>query len=168
MQRARDTSKRTQAHVTRIIRILVETGTMTGEYLVLFEVQSSTRIVTTATVAIIHVLTSTLVPHRLNSYMITGLTLGNLHANSMLVLLNSRFTIEGGRNAKDLSFDIPSLRTNPPALAELLSPRNVVFAHTNGVSSASTILADGTVANASSRSGARAKHSSTSELGHKK
>lgn len=43
-------------------------------------------------------------------YLIPGLALGKLYGVSMLVLLNNRFTILGGRNSAHPDFDIPSYR----------------------------------------------------------
>jgi hypothetical protein len=41
-------------------------------------------------------------------YEIAGLSLGKIYSNSMLVLLNNRFTIGGGRNEPTLEFEIQS------------------------------------------------------------
>jgi hypothetical protein len=40
--------------------------------------------------------------------VIPGLSLGKIYSNSMLVLLNNRFTIGGGRNEPTLEFEIQS------------------------------------------------------------
>lgn len=42
-------------------------------------------------------------------WIIPGLTMGKVYSNSMIALLNSRLTIAGGRNTKDL-FSVAEIR----------------------------------------------------------
>lgn len=63
--------------------------------------------------------------------MITGLTIGKLYANSMLVVLNNRFTIHGGRNVPHSELDIPSYRRLDlvePSAGQRMSYSGVVLA----------------------------------------
>lgn len=76
--------------------------------------------------------------------MIPGLSLGKLYGNSMLVLLNNRFTIQGGRNAQHPEFDIPSYR-RPDIVEASTGPvmsHSIAFAHSRPVE---TVLSGGEV-----------------------
>ncbi|EKM82094.1 hypothetical protein AGABI1DRAFT_112221 [Agaricus bisporus var. burnettii JB137-S8] len=81
-------SKTTQALLTRIKRLLLETGLLT------------------AVLATTYPLLLALVGN--NTYAIPGLTLGKIYSNSILVLLNNRFTIVGGRNEPGFEFEADS------------------------------------------------------------
>ncbi len=72
-----------------------------------------------------------LAPFGGNWVMIPGLSLGKLYACSMLVLLNSRFTIIGGRNDLHPTRGIPPEHRRPDAAdnAGQGTPHNMVFAH---------------------------------------
>ncbi len=65
--------------------------------------------------------------------MVPGLTLGKLYANSMLVLLNNRFTILEGRNTPHLDFDIASYHRSDlaDANAGTVLSHGVAFAHSH-------------------------------------
>jgi len=111
-------SKTTQVLVTKATRLLLETGILT------------------AGMAMAYAVLSFSVPRsRLTWFMIPGLSLGKLYANSMLVLLNNRFTILGGRNTQHPDFDIPSYRHS--VLAEVnagpVVSHGIAFAHTRRV-----------------------------------
>lgn len=70
--------------------------------------------------------------------MIPGLSLGKLYGNSMLVLLNNRFTIQGGRNAQHPEFDIPSYR-RPDIVEASTGPvmsHSIAFARSHPVETA--------------------------------
>lgn len=58
--------------------------------------------------AIVYAVLISFTPVGLHWFLFPGLSLGKLYANSMLVLLNNRFTISGGRNAPYLAFDVLS------------------------------------------------------------
>jgi len=108
----RGASKNTQVLVTKIVRIMLETGILT------------------AAMALAHPI---LASFTMYGVMIPGLSLGKLYGNSMLVLLNNRFTILDGRNAQHPDFDIPSYRR--PDLVEGTSTgpavsHSIAFAHT--------------------------------------
>jgi len=104
-------SKNTQVLVTKVARLLLETGILT------------------AAMAVAHPILALFTPY---GVMVPGLSLGKLYGNSMLVLLNNRFTILDGRNAQHPEFDIPSYRR--PDLVEAskgpVVSRSIAFAHT--------------------------------------
>lgn len=64
-------------------------------------------------------------------YMIPGLALGKISGNAMLVLLNNRFTILGGRNSSHPDFDIPSYRQSVTVETSTSTgvSRGIAFAH---------------------------------------
>ncbi|EKM82092.1 hypothetical protein AGABI1DRAFT_126440 [Agaricus bisporus var. burnettii JB137-S8] len=87
-QRRRSPSRKTQVMVTRIKRLVLETGLLTAAF------------------ATAYVLCLLVVGY--NTLTIPGLTLGKLYSNSILVLLNNRFTIAGGRNEPVFEFEANS------------------------------------------------------------
>ncbi|KXN92863.1 hypothetical protein AN958_07060 [Leucoagaricus sp. SymC.cos] len=104
-------AKSTQVLVTKTKRLIFETGIMTAITAIAY-----------ATLSFIN---------KENWYMIPALALGKLSGNAMLVLLNNRFTILGGRNSTHPDFDIPSYRQSivtesdsSPAVS-----RGIAFAH---------------------------------------
>ncbi|KAF9448369.1 hypothetical protein P691DRAFT_704986 [Macrolepiota fuliginosa MF-IS2] len=104
--------RRTQVPLTKIKRLLLETGVLT------------------AVMAINYTILSVFVNN--NWYMIPGLSLSKLYSNSMLVLLNNRFTITGGRNTPPSDFDIVSYHHSDGSRANggpVMS--GVIFAHTH-------------------------------------
>ncbi|KAF7776789.1 hypothetical protein Agabi119p4_5182 [Agaricus bisporus var. burnettii] len=88
-QMRRSPSRKTQVMVTRIKRLVLETGLLTAAF--------------AATFTVLLVLTG-----HYATFAIPGLTLGKLYSNSILVLLNNRFTIEGGRNEPAFEFEADS------------------------------------------------------------
>ncbi|KAF9446770.1 hypothetical protein P691DRAFT_672871, partial [Macrolepiota fuliginosa MF-IS2] len=77
----------TQVLVTKIKRLIIETG------------------IVTAVMAVTYVFTSIFAVNE-PWFMMPGLSLGKLYSNSVLVLLNNRFTILGGRNAPHPESDV--------------------------------------------------------------
>ncbi|KAF5363610.1 hypothetical protein D9756_000920 [Leucocoprinus leucothites] len=106
----RGASKSTQVLVTKSKRLVFETGIMT------------------AVTAICYAVLSFL--HKDHWYLIPGLALGKFSGTAMLVLLNNRFVILGGRNSPHPDFDIPSYRQsvvdtdNSPGVSH-----GIAFAH---------------------------------------
>lgn len=68
-----------------------------------------------------------------STLMIPGLTLGKLYSNSILVLLNNRFTIIGGRNAPHPDFDIVSYRRSGVTGTNMgsVASHDIAFAHSH-------------------------------------
>ncbi|EKM75693.1 hypothetical protein AGABI1DRAFT_102709 [Agaricus bisporus var. burnettii JB137-S8] len=85
----RQSSRTTQVMVTRIKRLVLETGFLTATFATAFAV-------------LLGVMGNTAL------FTIPGLTLGKLYSNSILVLLNNRFTIAGGRNEPAFEFEANS------------------------------------------------------------
>ncbi|KAK0236466.1 hypothetical protein EDD85DRAFT_938229 [Armillaria nabsnona] len=85
----------TRILVTKIIRLTIETGSVT------------------AVVALFGVVLLTVLPHQ-TSYIATGLLVPKLYANSVYMVLNSRFQIIGGRDtymsSTDMSFSTTMIR----------------------------------------------------------
>ncbi|KAK0484821.1 hypothetical protein IW261DRAFT_859690 [Armillaria novae-zelandiae] len=79
--------RRTRMLVTKIVRLIIETGSVT------------------AVVALLNFVISIALPHQ-TLYVIPGLTLPKLYANSVYMVLNSRFKIIGGRNTYESAMDI--------------------------------------------------------------
>jgi hypothetical protein len=79
LRRRDDLIPKTQALVTKLVRLIVETGMLTAM---------------TATIDLILFM---VFPHTAY-HAAVALTLAKLYSNSMLVILNSRLTIPGGRN----------------------------------------------------------------------
>ncbi|KAK0472971.1 hypothetical protein IW261DRAFT_1505981, partial [Armillaria novae-zelandiae] len=79
LMRSTTNFRRTRMLVSKIIRLTIETGSMT------------------AVVALLNVVLFIVLPHQ-NSYMAPGLVLPKLYANSVYMVLNSRFRIIGGRD----------------------------------------------------------------------
>ncbi|XP_006459765.1 hypothetical protein AGABI2DRAFT_116710 [Agaricus bisporus var. bisporus H97] len=84
----RRSSRTMQVMVTRIKRLVLETGLLT------------------AVVATAYPLLFAFLGH--DEYIIPGLILGKVYSNSILVLLNNRFTIVGGRNEPIFEFEADS------------------------------------------------------------
>ncbi|XP_006459761.1 hypothetical protein AGABI2DRAFT_116706 [Agaricus bisporus var. bisporus H97] len=84
----RRSSRTTQVLLTRIKRLLLETG------------------IVTAVVAIAYPLMMGF--PSANAFFVPGLVLGKIYSNSILVLLNNRFTITGGRNEPAFEFEADS------------------------------------------------------------
>lgn len=84
----------------------METGTLTGQSLLFHNAQRSTSSFSAASVSIAFVLTILFVPG--GFFMIPGLAIGKVYAISLLVLLNNRFMILGGRQKDEPSFLLPS------------------------------------------------------------
>ncbi|KAF9443634.1 hypothetical protein P691DRAFT_737615 [Macrolepiota fuliginosa MF-IS2] len=83
--------RRTQVPLTRIKRLLLETGILT------------------AAMATSYTILSASVSTNFGIwFMIPGLSLSKLYSNSMLVLMNNRATITGGRNAPQSDLDVVS------------------------------------------------------------
>lgn len=104
----RRSSRTTQVLLTRIKRLLLETGIVTGEY---FDFLSAFVPCThwfnhAAVVAIAYPLMMGFLPA--NAFFVPGLVLGKIYSNSILVLLNNRFTITGGRNEPAFEFEADS------------------------------------------------------------
>ncbi|KAF9448374.1 hypothetical protein P691DRAFT_669516, partial [Macrolepiota fuliginosa MF-IS2] len=104
-------SRRTQVPLTKIKRLLLETGILTGASL------SADQAFTFRAD---------------QAFMIPGLSLSKLYGNSILVLLNNRFTISGGRNTPHPDFDIASYSC-PDATGESQGPvaPGIAFTHAN-------------------------------------
>lgn len=68
-----------------------------------------------------------------DGFMIPGLSLGKLYSNSILVLLNNRFTITGGRNAPHPDFDMVSYhRSDLPGMNEGSTvSHGIMFTHSH-------------------------------------
>ncbi len=104
----------TRILVTKIIRLTIETGSVTG-------IQSAPSVVVKiitplnllAVVALFGVVLLTAFP-RQTSYMATGLLVPKLYANSVYMVLNSRFQIIGGwdtyMSSTDMSFSTTMIR----------------------------------------------------------
>ncbi|KAJ3559657.1 hypothetical protein NP233_g11209 [Leucocoprinus birnbaumii] len=107
----RGASKSTQVLVTKTKRLIFETGIMM------------------AMVAIAYAVLSFL--HKDHWYLIPGLALGKFSGTAMLVLLNNRFVILGGRNTSHPDFDIPSYRQTVVADTDVTPgiSHNIAFAH---------------------------------------
>ncbi|KAF7776790.1 hypothetical protein Agabi119p4_5183 [Agaricus bisporus var. burnettii] len=84
----RRSSRTTQVLVTRIKRLVLETGFLTAAFATAFT------------------LFFIFVGHQVCA--IPGLTLGKVYSNSLLVLFNNRFTIAGGRNEPAFEFEVDS------------------------------------------------------------
>lgn len=80
-----------------------------------------------AIVAIIYAILSCL--HRNHWYLIPGLALSKISGTGMLILLNNRIVILGGRNTSHAEFDIPAYRQSVIAKAEVNSgiSRDIIF-----------------------------------------
>ncbi len=129
------TSKSTQALITKIVRLLLETGVLTGD---LHErrraIPLGTYYILTAGMAIGYAILTLFTPIYPCWFMTPGLSIGKLYANSMLVLLNNRFTIPGGRNAHHSDFDISSGHypdRNTDISIPSAVPSGIVFAHSH-------------------------------------
>ncbi|XP_006459754.1 hypothetical protein AGABI2DRAFT_142195 [Agaricus bisporus var. bisporus H97] len=103
----RRSSRTTQVLVTRIKRLVLETGFLTGEY---FDILSTSvpraQFKPPAAFATAFTLLFIFVGHQVCA--IPGLTLGKVYSNSLLVLFNNRFTIAGGRNEPAFEFEVDS------------------------------------------------------------
>ncbi|XP_006459755.1 hypothetical protein AGABI2DRAFT_142196 [Agaricus bisporus var. bisporus H97] len=99
-QMRRSPSRKTQVMVTRIKRLVLETGLLTAS---VPRAQCNPAAAFAATFTVLLVLTG-----HYATFAIPGLTLGKLYSNSILVLLNNRFTIEGGRNEPAFEFEADS------------------------------------------------------------
>ncbi|KAK0484827.1 hypothetical protein IW261DRAFT_860055 [Armillaria novae-zelandiae] len=84
--------RRTRMLVTKIIRLTIETGSVT------------------AVVALLNFILLIAFPHQ-TPYVIPGLLLPKLYANSVYMVLNSRFKIIGGRDTYESSMDTMSVTT---------------------------------------------------------
>ncbi|KAF9443633.1 hypothetical protein P691DRAFT_808695 [Macrolepiota fuliginosa MF-IS2] len=84
--------RRTQVPLTRIKRLLLETGILTAAMATGYTALS-----------VLENLRS-----NWNWFVIPGLSLSKLYSNSMLVLMNNRATITGGRNAPQSDLDVVS------------------------------------------------------------
>ncbi|KAF9451797.1 hypothetical protein P691DRAFT_662504, partial [Macrolepiota fuliginosa MF-IS2] len=102
-------SRDTQVSLTKMKRILLETGILT------------------AAMAAAYVIMSTLISVFSGWFIILGLSLNKLYGNSILVLLNNRFTIFGGRNAPHPDFDIVSYHRSDANEGPVMS--GTAFAH---------------------------------------
>ncbi|KAK0223769.1 hypothetical protein IW262DRAFT_1458813 [Armillaria fumosa] len=87
LMRSTTNFRRTRMLVTKIIRLTIETGSMT------------------AVAALLNVVLFTVLPHQ-NYYIALGLVLPKLYANSVYMVLNSRFKIIGGRDTYESSMDM--------------------------------------------------------------
>ncbi|KIJ36603.1 hypothetical protein M422DRAFT_34164 [Sphaerobolus stellatus SS14] len=86
--------KRTNAIINRLIRLTIETGSLT------------------ATVAIIDIILYLVFPHQ-DYHTAPALTLAKLYSNTLLVIFNSRLRIVGGRDNDDNSVELGSLGSGP-------------------------------------------------------
>ncbi|EKM75701.1 hypothetical protein AGABI1DRAFT_131939 [Agaricus bisporus var. burnettii JB137-S8] len=106
-QRKRSPSRKTQVMVTRIKRLVLETGLLTGEYSdTLSALVPCAQFNPAAVFAASYLLFLIFVGY--NTLTIPGLTLGKIYSNSILVLLNNRCTIAGGRNEPAFEFEVDS------------------------------------------------------------
>lgn len=92
----------THAKISRLIRLIVETGCLTGVFfLVIYRSSSLWSLCTNlclALAATIDIILFLVFPH--NAYHgCVALTLAKLYSNSLLVIFNSRIHIHGGRNS---------------------------------------------------------------------
>lgn len=114
------TSRTTQVALTRLKRLLLETGLLTGEYIPRISTsRPHFKLDSAAIMATVYVyvgLATGAIFTGWNSFVIPGLSLGKIYGNSILVLLNNRFTIPEGRNAHHPEFDIPLYRGSAVAL----------------------------------------------------
>jgi hypothetical protein len=75
-------------------------------------------------------------------YLLPGLSIDKLYSISMLVLLNNRFIILGGRNSLHPNFDIPSYRrseTEKSSGTNSGATRNLAFIHTRPTDTATGV-----------------------------
>lgn len=113
----RESSRTTQVMITRIKRLLLETGLLTGEHFLC-------RSISSAQFSFVAALWETAYPlltgvMGINAFTILGLSLCKIYSNSILVLLNSRFVIVGGRNKRSLEFE-----ADPFPLTDVLRSEN--------------------------------------------
>lgn len=105
----RRSSRTMQVMVTRIKRLVLETGLLTGKYFDILSISfPRAQFNPAAVVATAYPLLFAFLGPRHDEYIIPGLILGKVYSNSILVLLNNRFTIVGGRNEPIFEFEADS------------------------------------------------------------
>lgn len=118
----RTASKASQDIITRAKRLFFETGFVTAGWAITYVVFAFLQM-------------------NNSWYLLPGLSIEKFYSISMLVLLNNRFIISGGRNTLHPDFDIPSYRRPEPAKAGVstsVGSRGLAFIHTRQSSTAAS------------------------------
>ncbi|KAF7776798.1 hypothetical protein Agabi119p4_5191 [Agaricus bisporus var. burnettii] len=89
--RIRQSFRSMKISLTKIKRLILETGLLTAIAAITYVILSCTSV---------------------NGFMIPGISISKIYSNSILVLLNNRFTIPGGRNSFNSELEIDQFTTH--------------------------------------------------------
>jgi hypothetical protein len=108
----------TQVILKRIIRLVIETGTVTGTHTYLLcDITNEKIIALAAAIAIIKIVL-TVLPNHPSYFTTPSEVLAKVYSNSMMVVLNSRMRIGTDENLEITTLRITHLRSDNPTRGE--------------------------------------------------